>query len=79
MPYTHNLDKVAQLLLEAGANVNQANTHKHTPLHLSAQNGHLGLSKLLVDAGADVNFADLIGEYFRWKESGLVVTDCRYL
>ena len=53
--------KVAIHLIEAGANVNSPNAHKLIPLHLTAQNGHLELSKVLVDAGADMNYQDLIG------------------
>ncbi len=37
------------------------NSHKLIPLHLAAQNGHLNLSKLLIDAGSKVDAADLIG------------------
>jgi len=38
------------------------NSHKLIPLHLAAQNGHLNLAKLLIDAGSKLNFADLIGK-----------------
>ena len=64
----HNLfqillhSQVVELLLEHDANVNSVNSHKLIPLHLAAQNGHLNLSKLLIDAGSKVNFADLIGK-----------------
>ena len=54
--------QVVELLLEHDANVNSVNSHKLIPLHLAAQNGHLNLSKLLIDAGSKVNFADLIGK-----------------
>jgi ankyrin repeat protein len=54
-------NQVVELLLEHGANVNSVNSHKHIPLHLAAQNGHLNLSKLLIDAGSKVDAADLIG------------------
>ena len=38
------------------------NTHGQTALHLAAQNGHLELSRMLVQAGSDLDYADLIGE-----------------
>jgi ankyrin repeat protein len=53
---------VTRLLLDNGAEVNSVNSHKHVPLHLSAQNGHLELSKLLIEAGSDLDAADLIGK-----------------
>lgn len=44
--------KIAQLLLDSGAQVNSQNT---TPLHRAASNGSLELVKLLVSKGAKVN------------------------
>ena len=58
------LFQVAQVLIDAGAEVSKPNAHKHTPLHLAAQNGHLALSKLLVESGANLDYADAIGEAF---------------
>ena len=55
--------QVTQVLLEAGAEVSKPNAHKHTPLHLAAQNGHLALSKLLVENGANLDYADVIGKF----------------
>jgi ankyrin repeat protein len=52
------------MLLEAGAKHSEGNAHKHTPLHLSAQNKFLELTKLLVQAGADMDYQDLIGMYY---------------
>ena len=54
--------KVAQHLIDAGADVNAPNAHKHIPLHLAAQNGHLALSKLLVESGTNLDYKDLIGK-----------------
>ena len=34
-----------------------------TPLHWSAENGHVAVVKYLVDHGADVNIQDEDGEY----------------
>ena len=56
--------QVAQKLIEAGADLNSPNAHKLVPLHLTAQNGHLELSKILVQAGADLDRQDLIGKFF---------------
>ena len=35
----------------------------NTPLHFSAENGHVAVVKYLVDHGADVNILDSEGEY----------------
>ena len=43
--------------------LNLPNTHGLIPLHLAAQNGHLELSRMLVQAGSDLDFADLIGNW----------------
>lgn len=51
--------KIAQLLLEYGAQVNsQAGFYNTTPLHGAARNGSLELVKLLVSKGAKVNAVD---------------------
>ena len=54
--------QVAEQLIEAGADVNTPNAHGLVPLHLAAQNGHLVLSQILVQAGTDLDKKDLIGE-----------------
>lgn len=51
--------KIAQLLLDSGAQVNrQAGFYNTTPLYGAAQNGPLELVKLLVSKGAKVNAVD---------------------
>lgn len=51
--------KIAQLLLDSGAQVNsQAGFYNTTPLYGAAQNGSLELVKLLVSKGAKVNAVD---------------------
>ena len=51
--------KIAQLLLDSGAQVNsQAGFYNTTPLHGAAQNGSLELVKLLVSKGVKVNAVD---------------------
>jgi len=51
-------DKTIRILLENGANPNmQTPLHKITPLLLSCQNGYLKIAQILVEFGADVNYA----------------------
>jgi ankyrin repeat protein len=53
--------EIAQLLLDAGADVNPIAADGKNPLSLAIYNGHYALAELLVDAGADVNQADAEG------------------
>lgn len=50
--------EAAQLLLEAGAQVNARDAHGASPLQAAAGGGHLHLMRLLLNAGADQNAAD---------------------
>jgi len=52
---------VLEQLIEAGANINEANAHRLAPLHLAVQNKWLDITRLLVQSGADLDFKDLIG------------------
>ena len=47
-----------RLLLEAGADIDNADFYGRTPLHLSAQCGHLDCLQLLLEAGAETDKAD---------------------
>src|SRR5690242_983040 len=47
--------QAAQALIETGANVNEVNGDKFSPLVLAIMNGHLDLGKYLLDHGADPN------------------------
>lgn len=49
--------EVVQVLVKAGANVNQADRQGAAPLHHAAHKGHLGVLQFLIKAGADVNQA----------------------
>jgi ankyrin repeat protein len=51
-------DAVMELLLDAGAGVNEANQAGVTMLMKAAQAGRLSLVQMLVDSGADVNAHD---------------------
>ena len=56
--------KNCALLLDKGANVNQANHDGMTPLFVAAQNGHVGVVRLLLDHGADPDKAKNDGNTF---------------
>jgi ankyrin repeat protein len=45
----------ARSLIEGGADLNTFDDVGFTPLHYAVRNGHHGLAKLLLDAGANVN------------------------
>jgi uncharacterized protein len=55
-----HMDSV-RALLEAGADLNQVNGDKLSPLVTAIMNGHLDLAKYLLDRGADPNLAGLSG------------------
>jgi ankyrin repeat protein len=48
-------------LLDAGADINQANADKFSPLMMAIINGHLDLAKYLLDYGADPNRVTISG------------------
>lgn len=49
-------------LLEAGAEVNQANNNGKTPLMAAAQEGHEKVVKALLEAGADIEAKNKNGD-----------------
>ena len=53
---------VARVLIEFGANVNQANSSGQTPLILAAVGGHAELARVLLEAGADLGVANPHGQ-----------------
>lgn len=46
---------MAARLIASGANVNARGLDDDTPLHDAASNGHIALSRLLVERGADIH------------------------
>ena len=52
---------MAQLLIEAGADVNSIDRGGLIPLHNAASYGHIEIAQLLLDAGSHVNAND------RWQ------------
>jgi ankyrin repeat protein len=49
-------ETVVEYFLEAGVNIHESTNAGVTPLLLAAENGHIGVCKLLLNKGADVNF-----------------------
>ena len=52
---------LADSLIAAGANVNEADAEKVTPLHIAAAGGHGELIRVLLAAGADAGARDMYG------------------
>lgn len=52
---------IVKTLLDAGANVNNANANKVTSLHYAASKSRLEICKILIEKGADINARDQYG------------------
>ena len=58
MACEHGHIDVVKLLIEAGADINQARTDNGAPpLFMTCQKGHIDTARLLIEAGADINQA----------------------
>lgn len=51
-------ERLLEVLLEAGANINQIDVEGQTPLHYAANCGHFNCVKFLLDNGAKTDVAD---------------------
>jgi len=56
----------ARILLEAGANVNQADVNGITPLIIAITNNHPDVARFLIDRGADIKAVDWYGRTPLW-------------
>ncbi len=55
---SRNHRKIAQILVEAGADLNYKENVGRQPIHYAARQGHTAMLEILVKAGASVNCAD---------------------
>ena len=53
--------RTVRLLIEAGADVNQATNNEDTPLHVTCESTSVKIATILIRAGADVNRVDKNG------------------
>ncbi len=58
--------EIAQMLVAAGADVNQTEANRINPLQMAIENDHVELAKFLLDHSADVNAADYWGRTPIW-------------
>jgi ankyrin repeat protein len=49
------------MLIDRGADLNIAENHGFTPLHLACDTGHESVVRMLIDGGADLNLANRRG------------------
>lgn len=59
-------EKIVELLIKAGADVNYQNIDGHAPIHISVRHGTSKVSDLLVKAHADLNLKNF-GDNFPYK------------
>ncbi|GFY65411.1 putative pre-16S rRNA nuclease [Trichonephila inaurata madagascariensis] len=58
----HNYERIVRCLARKGADVNvEDSKYEATPLHWAVKNGNMGITKSLIEGGADVNFQDKEG------------------
>ncbi|MDP0588381.1 MAG: ankyrin repeat domain-containing protein [Candidatus Endonucleobacter bathymodioli] len=52
---TSSNNKLIELLVESGVNINSPDMHQNTPLHKAVRHGHLDIVKILLASDAEVN------------------------
>lgn len=57
---------MVKLLLESGADPNLSTTAGHTPLHITAREGHLDCACALLDKQASQTVMTKVGKRGRW-------------
>ncbi len=57
---------MAQMLVTAGADVNQIEANKINPLQMAIENNHVDVARFLLDHNADINAADFWGRTPLW-------------
>ena len=57
-----NAPNVVNALLKKGADPNIKNSHKRTPLHQAADEGHTKITEMLLKAGADIHALNELGK-----------------
>jgi ankyrin repeat protein len=63
----HDYVAIAAALLDAGANIQQAEANAITPLLMAISNDNADVAQLLIERGADVNVADWYGRTPLWE------------
>jgi ankyrin repeat protein len=58
--------EVARMLIEAGADIEQADANGTTPLLAAVINDHMAVARLLIESGANVNAVDWYGQTPLW-------------
>lgn len=58
--------EIAQMLVAAGADVNQAEANQIDPLQMAIENDHVDVAKFLLDHNANINAADAWGRTPLW-------------
>ncbi len=56
-----NVKRVKKLVRERVDHLNVEDNNGWTPLHIAASNGHSAIVRILIDAGADMDIADVSG------------------
>lgn len=58
--------EIAQMLIDAGADIEQTDANGTTPLLAAVINNHIATARVLIEAGADVNAVDWYGQTPLW-------------